>query len=106
MTMKQTHEKYWFKRRRRGWGWFPVTWQGWLCLLAMIAVMAGDVYFVAETPLTHRVHAGDMAPGQAALFFAILAADVLALVVVCYAKGPKPRWRWGKKPGDDPREDF
>jgi len=29
-----------------------------------------------------------------------------ALVALVMAKGPAPRWRWGKKSDDDPAEDF
>ena len=32
-------KKYWFKRRRFGWGWTPVTWQGWLTVAFFIGLI-------------------------------------------------------------------
>lgn len=30
---------YWFKAKPFGWGWTPVTWQGWLVILVYIALI-------------------------------------------------------------------
>ncbi len=98
--MSDNPNNYWFKRRRYGWGWFPVTWQGWLCLLIFIAVIALDVIFVAprerHAPLDWRLP----------VFIAILVANVIGLFYVCAHHGPKPRWRFGKNPNDNSDKDF
>lgn len=97
--MKQTDKKYWFKRRRYGWGWIPVTWQGWLSLLALIVVAVTETYLILPTkPEQPTV-------GQLGLCFTLLLVNVAVLIGVCQAKGPAPRWRWGKKSDDNPEED-
>lgn len=44
--------------------------------------------------------------GQMVRFIVTVALAIFALVAISYAKGPQPRWRWGKKPTDNPDEDF
>lgn len=91
---------YWFKRRRYGWGWVPVTWQGWITLIAFLGV----VIAAAATQLPAKPEQ----PSQSELiqFFAIFTTAVLALIAICAVKGPVPHWRWGKKPSDNPDEDL
>lgn len=36
--LKDNPEGYWFKRKLYGWGWTPATWQGWVTLVAFLAV--------------------------------------------------------------------
>lgn len=80
--LKDNPEGYWFKRKIFGWGWTPVKWQGWLVVVAAIAIVLAGIY-VGET---------DDAPG-AALLGVLLA---IALVFVFgFWKGEKPRWQWG-----------
>jgi len=38
---KQT---YWFKPKLFGWGFVPISWQGWLMTAALICVMLLSVY--------------------------------------------------------------
>ena len=81
--MSPTHG-YWFPAKRYGWGWgLPVRWQGWVTLLAYVALLC--VVAVEFRPALHP------------LMFALLVALLtLALVAVCWLKGEPPRWRWGK----------
>jgi hypothetical protein len=72
----------WFPAKRYGWGWgLPVAWQGWVVLLAWLALFVGG--FVALGPMHPLVHA------------AFTLAMVGVLVAICYKKGEPPRWRWG-----------
>jgi hypothetical protein len=32
-------KKLWFKAKRYGWGWTPVTWQGWVAVLVYVAIL-------------------------------------------------------------------
>jgi len=91
---------YWFKRRRYGWGWVPVTWQGWISLI----VFLGIVITAAATQLPAKPEQ----PSQSELirFLMIFTAAVLTLITICTVKGPTPHWRWGKKPSDNPSEDL
>ena len=88
MTEINQTKEIWFKRKLYGWGWVPVTWQGWLVTLIGIAVGFFGIY-VGET---------DDSPGAGGL------GIILMLVIIfyfCYKKGEKPRWQWGKDLGDE-----
>jgi uncharacterized membrane protein YhaH (DUF805 family) len=63
----------------------PVKWQGWLALVAYIAVVAIGV---------HRWPPSQDMPA----FVAVVLLASVAFVLVCWWKGEPPRWRWG---GDD-----
>jgi hypothetical protein len=81
-TLPPSEKKIWFPAKRYGWGWGPpVCWQGWAVLAVWLSlVVAGQVWL--------RRHPG--------WFAACLVGLVLGLIAVCYWKGEKPRWRWGK----------
>ncbi len=80
----------WFKRKLFGWGWTPVTWQGWLVL----AVYIGLMFLFAMT-------IDDNSPPREVAFTFILPALFLTtlLIRICYRKGEKPKWQWGKDLG-------
>jgi hypothetical protein len=82
------NNKKWFKRRRYGWGWYPVTGEGW-----MVTVL----YMLGVTLLGIQCSSW-MFPGIAAL--------TLGLLIICMKKGPAPRWRWGVSAHDNPDDDF
>ncbi len=90
--------EYWFKRRRYGYGWVPVTSEGWIALGGYIFVLvigsaSIDEMFTSEATVSIVF----------ILFTVVLTAMFLALVA---SKSPKPKWRWGRKPGDNPKEDY
>lgn len=91
--------KYWFKRRRYGWGWTPVTWQGWLTIGFFMAVVIGGAMFLPETKPTEISR-------DVLVFLAYIAIAATILFYISYNKGPEPKWRWGKKPDDNPEEDI
>ena len=75
---------YWFRAKRYGWGWgLPVTWQGWIVLVAFIAlIIAGRFLFPPKE--------------QTGAFVSYLLALIALFVAICWVKGEPPRWRWGK----------
>lgn len=76
-------KKYWFPAKRYGWGWgVPVTWQGWLVLVAyLLAMVAGALA---------------LNPARTPLGFLVLTTVATAIfILVCYLTGEPPRWRWG-----------
>lgn len=88
-------KKYWSKRKRYGYGWTPVTWQGWTVVgIWLIFVLAGTLY-VDESQ-----------PSSVWIYFSSVFLSVIPLVLIIYKTGPKPKWRWGKKPSDDPDLDW
>ena len=72
----------WFPAKRYGWGWGPpLVWQGWVVLIAWIALLfAGLLLFAPMAPVAH------------ALYALVMTA---VLIAICWAKGERPRWRWG-----------
>ena len=74
---------YWFEAKSYGIGWtLPVTWQGWLTVLAYFALLVGGL---AALPAS---------PSRVVYVIAITAL----LVAVVVWKGEKPfRWRWGRR---------
>jgi len=82
MENKNTEKKIWFKRKLYGWGWTPITWQGWF-------VVVFYVFFVISglVDLDHESFKN---------LLVIILATIL-LLYICYKKGEKPRWQWGKR---------
>lgn len=81
-------QKYWFKRKLYGWGWTPVTWQGWLVLLVYVCLILLLSLTVDEGASSNRIVFTFLVP---------LAVLTLALLLITYKKGEKPRWQWGLK---------
>ena len=77
------NKEYWFKRKLYGWGWVPVTWQGWLVTLALIIF----VTFIAVVFLTK---------GKLIEYFVSLIFAIAVLMYIAYKTGEKPRWSWGR----------
>ena len=87
--MEARSPKYWFPAKRHGWGWGPpVAWQGWVVLAVFICLLVAG--FFAFSPETQ--------PGR---FLAYVVGLCALLVLVCWFKGERPRWRWGKSDGQD-----
>ena len=94
------HNKLWFKRRRYGWGWTPVTWQGWTAVIVfLLGVVVAAAVLVEDEPRNTLSRDG-------ILFIVISISLALGLFWVSYVKGPSPKWRWGKRPGDSPDDDI
>ena len=74
--------RYWFRAKRYGWGWTPCTWQGWAVLAAFVALLGADA---AVFPFRRALPA----------YLAGVGGLTLGLIAVCWAKGERPRWRWG-----------
>ena len=92
MHTKHTNGKtIWFKRRLYGWGWRPVTWQGWALLGLWLAL---DVFFALSVD--------ENSPPREVFFTFILPVTLLtaALIHICFVVGERPRWQWGKDLGD------
>jgi uncharacterized membrane protein YhaH (DUF805 family) len=81
--MSLPREQAWFAAKRYGYGWgLPLRWQGWLVMLAYIAVI-----LTAGFTLAHQHFAAFIA-------FSVLVSA--AFVAICYWKGEPAKWRWGK----------
>lgn len=84
------------KRRRYGWGWTPVKWQAWLVIGMQIAIIfTAAMFLTVEQPIFELI-----------AFLVILVLTVVTIILLGVISSPSPAWRWGKKPGDNPDEDF
>ncbi len=95
--LKDNPEHYWFKRKPFGWGWTPVTWQGWLvtvifvCLIILNAIRL-DVNAASESDFLNP--------------FLLEALFLLGIFIwICFKTGEKPRWEWGFPKKDDKHTD-
>lgn len=95
----QPTKKYWFKRRLYGYGWVPVTWQGTVITVVPLLAIIGLTYL-------YLTDEGDPTPRGTFCYLATIVLLVGVLVGLSYLTGPKPKWRWGRKPTDNPGEDF
>lgn len=89
----------WFKRRRYGWGYVPVTREGWLVVLGFVALVLGGA-----TAMMFIDPEGSF--WGVAGYLVGIAAGAGVLLWLTQKKGPRGHWRWGKKPEDDPAEDY
>jgi hypothetical protein len=88
MNSKHKTKPLWFKTKKYGWGWTPSTWQGWLVILVYLGLVLGISWQMGSTP-------------EMPLFFLPQTILLTALLlVICYATGEPPRWRWGD---DEPK---
>ena len=76
--------RQWFTMKHHGWGWVPITWEGWtvIGLFLLFAIKCATAYENNLLSLNE--------------FIARIVILVAALIAIGYAKGPKPRWRWDK----------
>jgi len=76
------NNKIWFARKTYGWGWTPVTWQGWVVILVWVTL-----FYFTIVQMDHE-------------WFKNLLAIIFmvgVLIYICYKKGEKPHWQWGNK---------
>lgn len=79
----------WFRRKTYGWGWTPITWQGWAVTAFFLAI-----------PVCIKVITKNMDLSRSEQNFYVLATlplIVVGLVLVCLRYGERPRWQWGVK---------
>lgn len=92
--LRDNPKGYWFKRKLFGWGWVPVTWQGWVVVLIYILLVISFALTIDKNSPTNEV-----------VFTFILPITLLtiAMIRICYKKGEKPKWQWGL-PEDEERK--
>jgi dipeptidase E len=76
------NNKIWFVNKTYGYGWTPATWEGWLVIF---------LWLILFVPLTLAVEHN--------LPFSLIGIFFVTglLIYICYKKGEKPHWQWGKK---------
>ena len=77
--------RYWFVRKRFGYGWRPLTWQGWLITISyLIAIILISMNYQESITV-----------GNVTEYYVVLALLMLSLIAICVATGEKPKWQWG-----------
>jgi hypothetical protein len=85
----EQEKKLWFKAKTYGWGWTPITWQGWAITL---------LYIVVSFLVFFRIDGNQQSVSDILVNFVFVEAFLtLLLIWVCYIKGEKPHWSWGRK---------
>jgi hypothetical protein len=80
----------WFRAKSYGWGWTPVSVEGWLVLGLFLVGVGIDVAVL----IYRQQHGSD--PRRAMISFLVwLGILVAALIAICFMTGERPRWRWG-----------
>ncbi len=77
----------WFRAKRYGYGWYPITWQGW-------AIIAMYLYALVEQTLRLEQEPGSIAVRLVSWFSHVIIITVF-LMIICEAYGEPGRWRWG-----------
>lgn len=81
--------KLWFRRKNYGWGWTPISWEGWLVTLVVVVI-----------PLLIRLTTKALEFEKSTQYFYTWASVpilFMALILVCFRYGEKPKWQWGVK---------
>lgn len=81
--------KLWFRRKTYGWGWTPITWQGWLVTLIVVVIPILIKYTTKMMELSRT--------SQYFYTWASVPVLVMGLTLICFRYGEKPRWQWGVK---------
>ncbi len=91
--MADNDKQLWFKARRYGWGWTPITWQGWLSMTMYLVTIIFLGFVLVVLP-----RGSDVATEQLILFLLFTLSASMFLLGICMNKGEKPGWQWGDKP--------
>jgi hypothetical protein len=75
-------KKLWFRRKTYGWGWTPITWQGWLLLLVYLTLFTFTLITFDHEWLKNLI---------------VILLLTITLIGICYKTGESPKWQWGHK---------
>lgn len=89
---------YWFYTKKYGWGWTPVTWQGWLVVM---------IYFYVFIAVFISIDSRSNSMSDTLINSVVpLSLATLIAIGVCYRTGEKPMWRWGKTSKKNNRKSY
>ncbi len=83
-------KQLWFKNKYIGWGWTPVTWQGWLVVVAYLGIVTLAALLMLDSPVPRAV--------DYVRFLGLTAALTVVMIAIAYRMGEKPVWMWMGKP--------
>lgn len=80
--------KLWFKAKKYGFGWYPVSYEGWTLLLVYVLAIVSFALHINKYSTVDAVMLNFAVP------FLVLTSFLLA---ICYAHGECAYWNWNKK---------
>jgi len=78
-------KEIWFRRKTYGWGWFPANGKGWAVTLLFVLLAIVPAFFAFC--IYHLV----------APYFLYAMGLNFTFLWICWKKGERPQWQWGKK---------
>lgn len=88
-------KKLWFKAKTYGWGWTPISWEGWVITGIYAVLLASSIGRFTNYVITHSGEPffGVFIP---VLFHALWVAFLIgSLLYICVKRGEEPHWHWG-----------
>ena len=91
-------KKFWFKPKRFGYGFYPISWQGWLSILIYLAVLFLSAY-------TNNFFCCEISTKEGMRFILdlILITTIASLLFYPKTEGPL-KWHWSRKDKEKNRE--
>lgn len=86
-------KRYWFVRKKYGYGWEPKTWEGWTSLLVFTLLLGLLGLLLMRPPVN---------AGKVILFVCATFGLAALLILLCIRFGEAPRWTWGDKDQNKP----
>ena len=93
MEKQNKEKKLWFKNKTYGYGWYPASIEGWMCIIVYVLFIALLSTSLGGDNVTVR---GTVLP-----YFLYVVFATFLLIYTAYKHGEKPKWQWGKK---EPKE--
>lgn len=84
-------KKYWFRPKRYGWGFTPISWEGWLATLIFVALIYASVY-------VNEIYKETVNMEQIIRFLVDIL--IISTLFTCFAKDKTDgelKWHWGNK---------
>ena len=82
--------KYWFRPKKYGWGFTPISWEGFVMTLVFVFLLFSIVYI-------DNLSSPDMTLRDALRFFVDLIVVASLFTLIAQKKTKEPLlWRWGK----------
>ena len=64
------------------------------------------IFIIAVSLMLFSDSSGFDESEQIKIFLSLVVLGTIPMILIFYATGPKPKWRWGKKQDDDPNLDW
>lgn len=81
--------RLWFRRKSYGWGWTPITWEGWFVTLIIVLIPLAIKFSLKALEFERTT--------QYFYTYASIPILLMALTLICFRFGEKPKWQWGVK---------